>query len=334
MSKQTDESNTELQNAPATKTENLHWVAGPWLGKLGACLVSFACGIAVNDFSGASGFPGLAGALALCGVVVAAARIRRLNPRARLPQYSPWLFITSAACLAAIAAFSSGSTVVILMIMAAALTVGAVFMVNDLLSVAMLLQGVAFVAVGAAVFSFGSEALANRHALTGSASIALGISLVASGAAAMADRDRLVEAAANLRFLACIQFGIAFATDHSPRVGGTMDAGTRPVMFGAAIVLTAAAIAWRAAVIARRRKLAAGALAAFGAGFNAFGAAFLASHATLAGTASMALGAATIAMSVAIIGPRTIAARVRQVVDWATKAPEEAEGPPKTRPAG
>ena len=53
-------------------------------------------------------------------------------------------------CLAATAAFSSGSTVVILTIMAAALTAGTVLMVNDLLSVAMLLQGVAFVPVLAA----------------------------------------------------------------------------------------------------------------------------------------------------------------------------------------
>jgi hypothetical protein len=75
--------------------------------------------------------------------------------------------MTAAACLAAIAAFSSGLPVVILTIMAAALTVGAVLMVDNLLSVAMPLQGVACVAVGAAGISFGSEALANRHALMG-----------------------------------------------------------------------------------------------------------------------------------------------------------------------
>jgi len=61
--------------------------------------------------------------------------------------------------------------------------------------------------------------------------------------------------------------------------------------------------------------------------------AFLTSRAPLAGAASMALGAAAIAMGVAIIGPRTITARVRQIVDWAAKAPEETGDPPMTRPA-
>jgi hypothetical protein len=39
-------------------------------------------------------------------------------------------------------------------------------------------------------------------------------------------------------------------------------------------------------------------------------------------------------MSIAIIGPHAIAARVGQIVDWATKAPEETNDQSGTRPAG
>ena len=56
MSRQLDESNARPQHASATKMQNLYWAPRPWLAKLGASLVSFAGGIAVNDFSGMSGY--------------------------------------------------------------------------------------------------------------------------------------------------------------------------------------------------------------------------------------------------------------------------------------
>ena len=318
-----DEAETGLDDTPADRAEKVVGHPRSWLGKLG--LAAVASSWATNVFSGWLGFPGLVGILALSGVVAAATWIHTLDPRAPLPRYASWLFITPAACLATTAAFSSGSSVVFLTIVAAVLTVGAVLMTNDLLSVARLLEGTAFVAMGAGGIAFGSVAIAHRYALLGAASVALGTTIIAYGAAAIADRDRLVEAAKNMRFIACIPFAVAIAIDPSPRVGATMSDATRPLFLIAAIALTAAVLAWWIAIISRRRKLAAGALTAVGVGCFVFGAAFFANRAALEGMSSIALGAASIVLSVAIIKPRAVVTRIRQIVDWATKVPQEPE---------
>src|ERR1700722_19319685 len=108
----------------------------PWLRTLAASLPGVACGWAINQFSSSLGYSGLAGVVALTGVVGVAVWIRGLNPRARLPRYAPWLFMIPAACVAAIAAFSARSTASILTLIAAILTVGAVLITQELLSVA------------------------------------------------------------------------------------------------------------------------------------------------------------------------------------------------------
>jgi hypothetical protein len=118
---------------------------------------------------------------------------------------------------------------------------------------------------------------------------------------------------------------VAFFLDSYPHTRATMSAGTLPVVFVAAILLTAGAIAWCAVIIAGRHRLMTGALVASGVGSIAMGTALLASHATLVGAASIALGAAPIAIAVARIGPRTIVIRVQQIADWATKVPPKAE---------
>ena len=299
--------------------------ARPWLRALAASLPGVAGAWAVNQLSSSLGYPGLAGVVALCGVVVVAVWIRDLNPRARLPRYAPWLFMAPAACLAAIAAFGSRPTASILTLIAAVLTVGAVLVTKELLSAARLLRGVALVAIGAGGVAFGSRALVDRYALMGAASIAVGAAFFAEGVGNIADRDAVIEMARNMLFIACIPLAVAVARNPNPHTGGTMSGGTRPLMFGATIVLTSAAIAWWIALIGSRQKLATGALIAFGVGSIGFAVAFLASGAILAGAASIALGAALTVIVVAKIGPRTIVSRTQRIAAWATKAPQEAE---------
>ena len=326
MSDLVDEPKARAENAPADKAESPHRPARPWLGRLATYLASFAGGMAVNDFSSSLGYHGLAGAVALSGVVAAATWIRGLNPRARLPRYAPWLFVIPAACLAAIAAFSSGPTVSILTAIAAVLTVGAVLVTKELLSAARLLRGVAFVALGAASIAFGSAALADRYALMGAASIVLGAAFIAYGAAAIADRDALMEMAKSVYAIASIPLLIAIIVDPSTHIGPTISTHSRPLLLGVAIVVTAASIASWAANTADRYALATGALIAYGVACIAFGASSITDPPNaLMGAACISLGAASAAFGVARIGPRTIATRVRQVANWATKVPQGSE---------
>lgn len=293
-----------------------------WLGRLGAFLASIACGMAINDFSSSLGYRGLPGAFALAGVVTVAAWIRGLSPRARLARHASWLFITPGACLAGIAALSSGPTAAILTAISGTLTVGAVLVTNELLSAARLLRGVALIAIGAAGLAYGSQALTDRYTLMGVAVIVMGAGFTAEGVGTLADRDTVVEMARNLLVVGCIPFALAFALDPTPHIGGTMSAGTFPVFLGGTIILTVGAIAWIAASITGRTKLAKKSLIAYGIGAIPFGAAFFASHAPILGAAIIAMGAACIAIAVAAIGPRTIFARVQQIVEWATEEPQ------------
>ena len=224
MSDLLDEPGAKPENAPADKAENPARSTRSWLGRLALCLAPLSVDMAVNHFSGSLGYPGLAGVLALTGVVAAAAWIRGLNPRARLPRYALWLFMVPAACLAAIAAFSSGPTVSILTVIAAVLTVGAVLITKELLSVARLLEGMAFVAVGAALVAGGPEALADRFALLGIASIAVGAGFMAYGVAAIANRDALMEIVKNVYAIASIPFVIAITIEPKAHIGPNFSA--------------------------------------------------------------------------------------------------------------
>lgn len=313
------------ENRSADKAENPARSTRSWLGRLALCLAPIAGEMAVNDFSGSLGYPGLAGVVALTGVVAAAAGIRGLNPRARLPRYALRLFMVPAACLAAIAAFSSGPTVSILTIIAAVLTVGAVLITKELLSVARLLEGMAFVAVGAALIASGPGALADRFALMGIASIAVGAGFMAYGAAAIADRDALMEIAKNVYAIASIPFVIAVTTEPKAHIEPTFSADAATPVKIAAVTAMAAIVALWATRFASRVKLATGALITFGVAIIVIGAVAVADRSALLGAAGIALGAAPVAFGVAIIGPCTIVARVRQVADWATQVPQRAD---------
>jgi hypothetical protein len=57
---------------PESEAGSHHRPARSWLGRLSTSIASFAGGMAVNDVSGTLGYHGLAGAVALSGVVTAA----------------------------------------------------------------------------------------------------------------------------------------------------------------------------------------------------------------------------------------------------------------------
>jgi hypothetical protein len=321
---------TRPGNASVERAENPARSTRSWLGRLALCLASIAGEMAVSAFSGSLGYPGLAGVVALTGVVAAAAWIRGLNPRARLPRYALWLFMVPAACLAAIAAFNSGPTVAILTVIAAVLTVGAVLITKELLSVSRLLEGMAFVALGAALVAGGLRALTDGFALMGMASIVVGAGFMAYGAAAIADRDALMEIAKNVYAIAIIPFAIAITTEPRAYIGPTFSAGAAtPVKIAAVTAVAAVVAVWVARFagrvkLASRIKLATGALITFGVSIIVIGAVAVAGRSALLGAAGIALGAAPVAFGVAIIGPRTIVTRVRQAVDWATQVPQGA----------
>lgn len=315
-----DKPKVDPEGTPAEKAP-----ARPWLRTLATSLSTIAGAWAVDQFGSSLGYPGIAGIVALAGVMAAAAWIRALNPRARLPRYAPWLFIIPAACLAAIAAFSARSIASTLTLIAAVLTVGAVLITKELLSAARLLRGIALIAVGVGSLAFGSKTFTGHYTLIGGASIALGAAFIAEGVGNIADRDKLIEMARNMLAISCVPFAIAVVRDPDPPAGGIMSAASIPLMRGAAVVLTAAVIAWWAMIIGGRPKLAAGALIAFGLGSIGFAAAFLISGDPLVGGASIALAAASIAIGIAKIGPRTIMACIQRVADWAIKVPQGAE---------
>lgn len=176
----------------AGETGRHHGPAHTWLGRLATYIASFAGGMAVNDVSGTVGYPGLAGAVALSGVVTAAVWIRGLDPRARLARYAPPIILLLAGCAALFAAFSSGSTVSLWTGTAAVLTVGAVLIANELDSAATLLIAGGTIAVGVAIIAVGLTYITNGKVLLGAAFIAAGARLVAFGLTRIADRKQLI----------------------------------------------------------------------------------------------------------------------------------------------
>jgi hypothetical protein len=167
------ESNDGLHCGPAGQASTQNRPARAWLGRLSTYIASFAGGMAVNDASGTLGYHGLAGAVALSGVVTAAVWIRGLDPRARLFRHALWLFLMPAGCAAAIAAFSWGSTASVLAGLAAVSTVGAVLVADKLEAVARLLAGAGLVAFGTAYIAGHGLLLFRPTHLVGRVSVAL-----------------------------------------------------------------------------------------------------------------------------------------------------------------
>jgi hypothetical protein len=99
--------------------------------------------MAINDLSGTLGYRGLAGVLAITGVLTATSWLRGLDARAWLPRHALWLFLTPAAVAAIVAAFSSGVSAGVLTAIAVLLTMGAILLATGLEAAARLLLSTA-----------------------------------------------------------------------------------------------------------------------------------------------------------------------------------------------
>jgi hypothetical protein len=184
-----------------------------WRGKLTALLVTFAGGMAVNDLSSTLGYRGLAGVLAIFGVVAAATWIRQLDAGAWLSRRASRLFLTPAAAVAVAAAFSPGPSAGILTAVAAILTAGAVLVATELETAVELLSRAALGGAGVAFIGIGMTLLTSRHVLAGTMFIALGVTFIGTGVALLADRQALIGAAVMANGMAFIMLGVALAAD-------------------------------------------------------------------------------------------------------------------------
>jgi hypothetical protein len=293
--------------------------------------------MAVNDVSGTLGYHGLAGAVALSGVVTAAVWIRRLDQRARLPQYALWLFLVPAACAAAIAAFSSGPVGSILAALAVVLTVGAVLVTKELPSAVRVL-------IVAALIAFVAALIADR---------AVVFSAVAAGAARFAHAGTLAWTAAAIavvlmaitsakkpsRVMKMLSGAAYIALGAAIIAVGATENSAKDVLFGAGIIVVGpASIAWEALVNAGRFVLFGAISIAIGAGYLVLGAVIIADGGVLGPmaanadgrvlfeTGTIAFGAGCIALGAVAIGPRAVIIRVRRAVEWWTKVPRADEG--------
>lgn len=321
----------------------------PWLGKLSVILASSIGSAAVNDLSGTLGYHGLAGGIALLGVVTAATWIRGLDPRARLPRRALWLFLAPAAGAATAAAFSSGTVASILTAAAAILTVGAVLITKELQSAARLLAGAALIVGGAAVIAGGTASIADGNTPLGAAIIPAGAALLAAGAAHIGDRDTLTGAALIAAGAALIAAGAGVIATGGPVTAlGNRTVGITVIFFFGVALITDSSLAIsadrrpRETALSRRDRLRrlkglnttyyaatyafltailAGGSTKFPKGVTSAGAAHITERDTLLWVAFIAFWAAEGALWAWAIGPRTIASRARQAIDWATKPP-------------
>lgn len=328
----------------------------PWLGRLSTCLASFAGGVAVNDLSGPLGYNGLAGAIALLGVITAATWIRGLDPRARLPRRAPWLFLAPAACMATAAAFSSGTSAGILTAAAAIFTIGAILVARDLQSAERLLAGAGLIVGGAAVIAGCTASIAVGSTSLGAAIIPGAGAFLAAGIACIADRSKLAGAALIAAGAAFITAGVTLIAIKSaldalvngaPGVALIFASGILTISEGLSLIISgrirhyantdpASRIQQRTAPVgsATVAVVIAGFLSeqlSTTKGHTPAGAEHLAELNPLTSVALIAILAAMNVGLVAIIGPRTIASQARQAIDWAIKAPQATQEPDQRR---
>lgn len=275
-------------------------LARAWLGRLSTCIASFAGGMAINDVDGPLGYHGLAGAVALSGVVTATVWMRGLHPRAGLARYGPPLLLVPAGCTALVAAFSSGPTVSILTAWAAVLTVSAVLVTNELEYAALLLIGASFIALGVASIAFGVGSVTHHGVLDGAQNIFVGAGLIMYGAGATIVGPGVdVDGEGAVWMSIALGIGIIALGGGVIRNGGVLP-GVTLIVSGAALI---ALVAW---IVASRSEPPEGVF-------------------TVAGAGTIALGAGIIAYGAATIGLSVILIHARPVVEWATKPPRAVE---------
>lgn len=332
--------------------------AGAWLGKLSTYIASFAGGMAIADVSGTLGYHGLAGAVALSGVVTAAVWVRGPNRDSRLARHAPPLLLVPAGCAALVAAFSSGPTVSTLTALAAVLTVSAVLVTQELEYAALLLIGAAFIAMGAVEIAYGAASVIHHGVLDAVASdihhgvhgildaaarvihegvlggvpnIGIGISLIAVGSLtiASAGEDAVIPSVVLVLGILMILFGQGVVR------GGDVLPGVTFIVSGAGLIMSRSAliargtgtIALMAGAIARRNVLIGVTLIVSGAALIPYGAWAIANRSLLPGAAALiGLGAGIIAYGAATIGlPSVILIHARRVVEFLITPPRAVE---------
>lgn len=330
-----------------------------WLGRLSTFIASFAGGMAIGDVGGTLGYHGLAGAVALSGVLTAAVWVRGLDRSMRLALYAPSLLLVPAGCAALVAAFSTGPTVSILTALAAVLTVSAVLVTRELEYAALLLIGAAFIAFGAVEIAFGAaivihygvhgvldEATSIIHhgvhgVLNGEASIIHhgvlgGVPYIGGGIGDIAVGAVSIYGSREEAVMLSIVLGIWITLLGLAAVlGGEVLFGVTLIVSGAGLIASRSAliaggtgtIALMAGAIARRSVLIGVTLIVSGAALIPYGAWAIANRSLLPGAAALiALGAGIIAYGAATIGlPSIILNCARLVVEWATTPPRAVE---------
>jgi hypothetical protein len=190
-----------------------------WRGWLTGSLMGLAGGMAVSDISTTVGYRGLTGVVAAAGVLTATTWIRKLDARAWLPRYAPWLFLIPAAAVAVVAAFNPESGAGILTAVAVVLTGGAVLLAAGFDAASRLLGGAALIGFGVALVGIVMANLANLQAPSGAgigfaiASIGFGVAVVVFGVAMLANRRALFGAAGIGCGVAVVAAGVALLAD-------------------------------------------------------------------------------------------------------------------------
>jgi len=171
--------------------------------------------MALNDLSGTLGYRGLAGVLAVLGVVAAATWIRRHK---RLSRLGPWLFLVPAVAAVIGAASTTGPWPETLTAGAVILILGAVLLARDLKQAAEILGRTALVGLALVFIRAGAFSLADREMPVGITLLLVGHALAATGLLLTANRDALLGTAAITLGLAFIGLGAVLHLSRHPQV--------------------------------------------------------------------------------------------------------------------
>jgi hypothetical protein len=215
------------------------------------------------------------------------------------------------------------------------LTVGAVLIAKELQSAVRLLSGAALIVGGAAVIAAGTASFPGRNAPPGAAITLGGIALIVGGIAHISDRDTPAGAALIAAGAAVIATGTAvIVTRASVFPAGARTIGILAIFwFGTGLIQSGVALVsgGRHGFVVGypddlKRHVVAAKAASASAGAILIAVIVRGSSVALIWTGLFMYFAAGVVFVAAFIGPRTIASRIRQAVDWAIKAPQATQG--------
>jgi hypothetical protein len=223
------ESEDEMSDPPASR--RLSGLGGP-----AGWLFSVIVNLALTDLSITLGYRGRVEVPGIAAVVATTIVLRKLHARTPLRLFTRWSFLTSAAVVAAVAAFWPGPGVLHLVIVAGVLIACAAWLAPDTEAAVRLLTGAAVILVGMAVAGGGAAMLAKRDVTLSAAVIVAGVAVAGVGAAMLADREVLVHATLTAVGMAVAGVGVAMLADRQEAVGAALTA------FGVAVVWAGAAM--------------------------------------------------------------------------------------------